>query len=263
MQEGERLRYGTRRLSKPAPDRDRDDPEDGFSGIFSDRLGIYQICQGKRYSGGPGPRFGRRLAGCLLSEDHGRRSAAVRSAVRAIFESGTHLDAGYRYRFLHPRPRRGDQARDGALRAGIGLPDHHFRNDGVASRDQGRRTGAQYALRRCRKDRQAHPAAGPRAQCEYLAGARTGARAESGDQTIRRVKELVDLALRLEGCSRHTSVHAAGVVISPKPLHELVPIAMSVKNEFTSQYPMGDLEKVGMLKMDFLGLTTLRSSPTA
>jgi DNA polymerase III subunit alpha len=72
-----------------------------------------------------------------------------------------------------------------------------------------------------------------------------------------RVKDLVDLALRVEGCSRHTSVHAAGVVISPKPLHELVPIARSVKDELTSQYPMGDLEKVGMLKMDFLGLTTL------
>ncbi len=72
-----------------------------------------------------------------------------------------------------------------------------------------------------------------------------------------KVKELVDLALRLEGCSRHTSVHAAGVVISPKPLHELVPVAISGKDELTSQYPMGDLEKVGMLKMDFLGLTTL------
>ena len=71
------------------------------------------------------------------------------------------------------------------------------------------------------------------------------------------VKELVDLALKLEGCSRHTSVHAAGVVISPKPLHELVPVAMSGKDELTSQYPMNDLAKVGMLKMDFLGLTTL------
>ncbi len=75
--------------------------------------------------------------------------------------------------------------------------------------------------------------------------------------TDRRVKEMVDLALKLEGCSRHTSVHAAGVVISPKPLHELVPIAISGKDELTSQYPMNDLEKVGMLKMDFLGLTTL------
>jgi DNA polymerase-3 subunit alpha len=72
-----------------------------------------------------------------------------------------------------------------------------------------------------------------------------------------KVNELLDLALRLEGCSRHTSVHAAGVVISPKPLYELVPVAVSAKNELTSQFPMTDLEKVGMLKMDFLGLTTL------
>ena len=71
------------------------------------------------------------------------------------------------------------------------------------------------------------------------------------------VKELIDIALRLEGCSRHTSVHAAGVVISPKPLHELVPVAVSSKSELTSQYTMSDLEKVGMLKMDFLALTTL------
>jgi DNA polymerase III subunit alpha len=72
-----------------------------------------------------------------------------------------------------------------------------------------------------------------------------------------RIKELVDFARRLEGCSRHSSVHAAGVVISPQPLHELVPITVSSKNELTSQYPMNDLEKAGLLKMDFLGLTTL------
>ncbi len=72
-----------------------------------------------------------------------------------------------------------------------------------------------------------------------------------------RIKEMVELALKVEGCARHTSVHAAGVVISPKPLHELVPVAVSGKEELTSQYPMNDLEKVGMLKMDFLGLTTL------
>lgn len=79
----------------------------------------------------------------------------------------------------------------------------------------------------------------------------------SAMETNEKVKELVDLARRLEGCARHTSVHAAGVVISPKPLHELVPTAISGKNELTSQYTMTDLEKVGMLKMDFLALTTL------
>lgn len=71
------------------------------------------------------------------------------------------------------------------------------------------------------------------------------------------VRALLDLALRVEGCARHSSVHAAGVVISPKPLHEIVPVAISAKSELTSQYSMGDLEKVGMLKMDFLALTTL------
>ncbi|MFN0138541.1 MAG: DNA polymerase III subunit alpha [Pyrinomonadaceae bacterium] len=76
-------------------------------------------------------------------------------------------------------------------------------------------------------------------------------------ESDKQVKELVDLALKLEGCSRHTSVHAAGVVISPRPLHELVPVKTNDRDEFTSQYPMNDLEKVGMLKMDFLGLTTL------
>ncbi len=71
------------------------------------------------------------------------------------------------------------------------------------------------------------------------------------------VGDLIDLALRLEGCSRHASVHAAGVVIAPKKLHELVPVAMSSKGELTTQYAMSDLEKTGMLKMDFLALTTL------
>jgi len=76
-------------------------------------------------------------------------------------------------------------------------------------------------------------------------------------ETNPKIAELIETAQRLEGCARHSSVHAAGVVISPKPLDELVPIAVSSKNEITTQYEMFDLEKTGMLKMDFLGLTTL------
>jgi DNA polymerase-3 subunit alpha len=71
------------------------------------------------------------------------------------------------------------------------------------------------------------------------------------------VREVIDLARRLEGCARHTSVHAAGVVISPEPLEELVPVAVSSNQEVTTQFSMSDLEKTGMLKMDFLALTTL------
>jgi DNA polymerase-3 subunit alpha len=76
-------------------------------------------------------------------------------------------------------------------------------------------------------------------------------------ETNPQVKDLMEIAQRLEGCARHSSVHAAGVVISPLPLQELIPIALSGKDEVTTQYVMSDLEKTGMLKMDFLALTAL------
>jgi DNA polymerase III subunit alpha len=76
-------------------------------------------------------------------------------------------------------------------------------------------------------------------------------------RTDERVKELVEVALRLEGLARHASTHAAGVVISPRPLTEIVPLYKSNKDEITTQYDMNALERIGLLKMDFLGLTTL------
>src|SRR5277367_625093 len=71
------------------------------------------------------------------------------------------------------------------------------------------------------------------------------------------VKELIEVAMRLEGLARHASTHAAGVVISPQPLTEIVPLYKSSKDEITTQYDMNALERIGLLKMDFLGLTTL------
>lgn len=72
-----------------------------------------------------------------------------------------------------------------------------------------------------------------------------------------RVAEVLDVALRLEGMSRNASVHAAGVVISPEPLKQLVPLYKTNRDEVVTQYDMNGLEKLGLLKMDFLGLTTL------
>src|SRR5215831_2813427 len=72
-----------------------------------------------------------------------------------------------------------------------------------------------------------------------------------------RVRELIEVAKRLEGLARHASTHAAGVVISPKPITEFVPLYKSNKDEITTMYPMTDVEKMGLLKMDFLALTTL------
>jgi len=72
-----------------------------------------------------------------------------------------------------------------------------------------------------------------------------------------RVERLIDTARRLEGLSRHASVHAAGVVISPEPLHNIVPLSKGAKGEVVTQYAMDDIEAMGLLKMDFLGLRTL------
>jgi DNA polymerase III subunit alpha len=72
-----------------------------------------------------------------------------------------------------------------------------------------------------------------------------------------RVKEVLDIAQRLEGMARNASVHAAGVVISPVPLKELVPLYRTNREEIVTQYDMVGLEKLALLKMDFLGLTTL------
>jgi DNA polymerase-3 subunit alpha len=72
-----------------------------------------------------------------------------------------------------------------------------------------------------------------------------------------RVKDVLDVALRLEGLARNCSVHAAGVVISPLPLKDLVPLYKTNRDEIVTQFDMSGLEKLQLLKMDFLGLTTL------
>ncbi len=72
-----------------------------------------------------------------------------------------------------------------------------------------------------------------------------------------RVADVLTVARRLEGLARNCSVHAAGVVISPQPLKELVPLYKTNRDEIVTQFDMNGLEKLQLLKMDFLGLTTL------
>jgi DNA polymerase-3 subunit alpha len=71
------------------------------------------------------------------------------------------------------------------------------------------------------------------------------------------VRQLLDTARKLEGLVRNAGVHAAGVVISPRPLTELVPLHRTKNDEIVTAYDMVAIEKMGLLKMDFLGLTTL------
>ena len=71
------------------------------------------------------------------------------------------------------------------------------------------------------------------------------------------VKTLIDMAKRLEGLPRHSSMHAAGVVISQKSVDEYVPLSRAADGSITTQFTMTTLEELGLLKMDFLGLRTL------
>ena len=71
------------------------------------------------------------------------------------------------------------------------------------------------------------------------------------------IRQLLDTARKLEGLVRNAGVHAAGVVISPRPLTELVPLHKTKNDEIVTAFDMVAIEKMGLLKMDFLGLTTL------
>jgi DNA polymerase III subunit alpha len=77
------------------------------------------------------------------------------------------------------------------------------------------------------------------------------------ERTDPKVKELLSVARRLEGMTRHASVHAAGVVITPKAITEYAPLYKGARDEITTQWSMKEIERIGLLKMDFLGLSTL------
>jgi len=89
-------------------------------------------------------------------------------------------------------------------------------------------------------------------------------KALSGNPALRRMAaesertaKLLRCAQKLEGLARHASTHAAGVIIAPGRLRDYVPLYRSAKGEITTQYDMKSVEKIGLLKMDFLGLRTL------
>ena len=72
-----------------------------------------------------------------------------------------------------------------------------------------------------------------------------------------KIAQLLEIAQKIEGQVRHPSIHAAGIVITPRPLVEFLPLYQSVKGEITTQFAMQDVEAIGLLKMDLLGLRNL------
>jgi len=121
----------------------------------------------------------------------------------------------------------------------------------AAIKDVGRAMDIPYAMST------ASPRWSPPAQHHAGAGYRDSAQLREAIEKDGQIRELFETARKLEGMVRNSGVHAAGVVISPRPLTDLVPLHRTKNDEIVTAFDMVAIEKMGLLKMDFLGLTTL------
>jgi len=131
---------------------------------------------------------------------------------------------------------------------------HHVRHDGGEGGDQGRRPRHGRSLHRCGSHREdgSQPA-----HITLEEAIQESPQLHDAYEKDSQIRELLETAKKLEGLVRNSGVHAAGVVISPRPLTELVPLHKTKNDEIVTAFDMVAIEKLGLLKMDFLGLTTL------
>ena len=126
-------------------------------------------------------------------------------------------------------------------------------------KDVGRALGKSYA----ETDRIAQLVPAPRQGFDFSLSEALNMEKRLADYAKGEGKELIDLALRLEGLTRHTSTHAAGVVIGDRPLSEMLPMMVDKDGNDVTQFSMKYVEKIGLVKFDFLGLKTLTVIHTA
>lgn len=129
----------------------------------------------------------------------------------------------------------------------------------AAIKDVGRALGVSYA----ETDRVAQLIPAPRQGFDYPLSEALKMEPRLAEYAQREGKDLVSLALKLEGLTRHASTHAAGVVIGDRPLTELLPMMVDKDGHDVTQYDMSSVEKIGLVKFDFLGLKTLTVLHTA
>ena len=249
--------------------------EMGFSSYF---LIVWDFVRYAKENGDrrrPGPRLGGRLDRLLQPQHHRPRPARQRPAVRALPQPGAQIDAGHRHRLLGPRPRADDPLRRREVRPRVGRPDHHLRQDGAARRDPRRRPRARLRLRHRRPAGEADPGADHGPQPLLRGVPEGGPGAEQTYDAEPDAKKIIDVAQGLEGIIRNNSIHAAAVVIADRPLQEIVPLQLAEDRsapaagngngnrqaerqyKIVTQYSMGPIEEIGLLKMDFLGLRNL------
>lgn len=123
----------------------------------------------------------------------------------------------------------------------------------AAIKDVGRALGLSYA----ETDRIAELVPAPRQGFDFSLSESIKMEKRLKDYAEGEGRELISLALKLEGLTRHTSTHAAGVVIGDRPLIDMLPLMLDKEGKLVTQYSMSFVEKIGLVKFDFLGLKTL------
>ena len=256
-----------RRPARPRP-RERLEHELGIisrMGFASYFLIVWDFVRFAREQGIPSSARGSACGalGQLRALPQPRRPAQVRPAVRAVPRPEPLRGAGYRHRPLPGAARRGHRVRPQKYGEANVAQIGTFGTMAAKAAHQGRRPGAEHPAGPRRPGHQADP---DPAEHHARRGPQGRARAAGGWPTrTPRSRELIDFARRLEGTTRNVGTHAAGVVIADRPLERLRAAAEASPNKdkdkevVTTQWEMGDVEKAGLLKMDFLGLRNLTS----
>ncbi len=250
-------RRGRARLSRAPGFRDQDHRADGLSRLLPDRRRLHQLGQEQRRAGGPGPRLGRRFAGGLLAGHHRPRPAPY----KLLFE-----------RFLNPERVSMpdfdiDFCQDGRDRV-IEYVRNKYGADSVSQiatfgtmaaravvRDVGRVLDLGYNF--CDQIAKLIPFQ-PGKTITLEDARRMEPLLAEREKKEDEVRELLELGGKLEGLTRNVGMHAGGVLIAPGKLTDFCPLyAAEGTDNVISQLDKDDVEAVGLVKFDFLGLTTL------
>ena len=229
----------------------------GFPGYF---LIVADFINWAKHNGvpvGPGRGSG---AGSLVAYSHRHhrpRSVALCPAVRAFPEPGTGFHARLRHRFLPGQPLQGHRVCARQIWRRRRVPDRHLRHHGgrAVVRDVGRVLDLPYNF--CDQLSKMIPSAPGKSVTLDQALAEVPELKERYERE-EEVRELIDLARKLEGLTRNVGMHAGGVLIAPGKLTDFCPLYCSEGSEsVVSQLDKDDVEKIGLVKFDFLGLRNL------
>jgi DNA polymerase III subunit alpha len=226
----------------------------GFAGYFLVVADIINYARKKHIPGGAGRGS---AAGSLVAYSLGITDLDP-LAYGLIFERFLNPErqpSRHRHGLLLRAPGGDHPLRGQDLRLGKRRPNHHLRQHEDPAGHPGRGPGPGGALRRSGQNRQAGAGA---AEDHRGQGPGAGA-APSGipGHQSHGGKDILTVAQALEGLPRHASTHAAGLVIADRPLVEYLPLYKGAKGELVTQFDMKGVERVGLVKFDFLGLRTL------